>query len=92
MSPFAKQLQISSWITTINDPSVRPDMKFILLDQALAQGYSGSPVFAERPTGTLVLGESYRPPVLLIGIMSGAMSDQTGGKLTGLPIHLHADE
>ena len=82
LSPFAKQSQIASWMTTIKDPNIRPDLKFILLDQALAQGYSGSPVFAELPTGPLVIGRRYKPPVRLIGILSGAMYDQTGGKLS----------
>ncbi len=87
LSPIAKEAKIASRLTSIDDPSIPRDLHFYLLDQALSQGYSGSPVFyAEDIKSSLrVAGE---PPAKvgeklhLIGVQSMALSDKTGGKIS----------
>lgn len=80
LSPIAKEAKIASRVISINDPNVSPDLRFILLDQALAQGYSGSPVFyiEDIMSGSIKVEEKLH----LIGIVSEASSDQTGGKIS----------
>lgn len=82
LSPIAKTTEIASWRTTILDPKVPPDVEFILLDDALAGGYSGAPVFVS-PGFQMIGGEPYVVKVpRLIGIQSLVISDQTGGKIS----------
>lgn len=86
INPIAKKSQIASDVTTIDLPEVDPNLKFYLLDQALAQGYSGSPIFIseEIPSGVSV-GNRPLPAgekITLIGILSGGLSDATGGKIS----------
>ncbi len=33
LSPLSKKAEIASWITTIDDPDINPNLKFILLDE-----------------------------------------------------------
>lgn len=80
ISPIAQQAHIASWITTVNRPTIPKELKFILLDQALAQGYSGAPVFVNAPTTNILIGTPY--PLVFIGIVSSVVPDQTGGKLS----------
>lgn len=86
ISPIAKKTQIASNITTIDLPEISPSLKFYLLDQALAQGYSGSPVFCLEsiPSGVFVGDRpiSAGEKVTLIGILSAGLSDATGGKIS----------
>lgn len=86
ISPIAKKTQIASNITTIDLPEISPSLKFYLLDQALAQGYSGSPVFCleDIPAGVFVGDRpiSAGEKVTLIGILSAGLSDATGGKIS----------
>lgn len=86
-SPIAKKVEIGSDITTVDLPVVNPKLRFYLLDQDVAQGYSGSPVFCTEdiPSGMYV-GDS---PVLvadkkmtLIGVISFGLSDVSGGKIS----------
>lgn len=81
LSPILKKAEIASWITTIDNPKLLPDLKFILLDEDLASGYSGAPVFIspELQTQNNKLGVS-QPK--LIGILCGVISDKTGGKIS----------
>ena len=79
--PVAKTMHVASWMTSLPEPSISPALKFILVDEPIAQGYSGAPVFAELPSQTLVLDPTYEPPVGLIGIAQGTESDVSGGKL-----------
>src|SRR5262249_5033522 len=74
-SPIAKQAQIASWMTTVDTPIVSRELKLILLDQALAQGYSGAPVFVEKPTGVIHIGSGDPPPLSLVGIVSAQIGD-----------------
>lgn len=86
INPIAKKSQIASNVTTIDLPEVDPNLKFYLLDQALAQGYSGSPIFIseEIPSGVSVGNRplSAGEKITLIGILSGGLSDATGGKIS----------
>ncbi|MBO1225486.1 MAG: trypsin-like peptidase domain-containing protein [Candidatus Scalindua sediminis] len=86
ISPIAKKTQIASNITTIEHPNISPELKFYLLDQALAQGYSGSPVFcAEELSSGIFAGKHPIPAgekITLTGILSGGLSDATGGKIS----------
>ena len=84
ISPIAKKTQIASNVTTL--PEIDPNLRFYLLDQALAQGYSGSPIFVSEdiPSGIsvgnrpILAGEK----ITLIGILSAGLSDATGGKIS----------
>ena len=86
ISPIAKKAQLASNITSLDIPNLNPNLKFYLIDQAIAQGYSGSPVYyaEEMPSGISVgkrvvtAGEA----ISLIGIVSGSLSDMTGGKIS----------
>lgn len=80
---IAKTTRIASWMVRLGDlnPSERPDMDYILIDDPISQGYSGSPIFAETPTTSLIFGPEYSPPVNLIGIASKTLSDVSGGKI-----------
>lgn len=67
-------------------PNLNPKLKFYLIDQAIAQGYSGAPVYYAEgiPSGiyskgrALLAGET----TLIIGLVSGSLSDRTGGKIS----------
>jgi hypothetical protein len=86
LSPIAKGTQIASRATSIDFPDIAPDLHFILLDQALAQGYSGAPVFytEDIPSGVMIGNQPMKGGEKLhfIGILSGSISDKTGGKIS----------
>ncbi len=88
ISPVAKKTHVASNVTSLSDPKIDPTLKWLLLDEALAQGYSGAPVFcieeihskAKVGTWPLKAGEK----IHLIGIQSLALKDATGGKLSSI--------
>ncbi len=91
LEPVAKKAQVASGITHIRiSQDISPDLKFILLDQALAQGYSGAPIFymedvmASNITagGKPVLKVDENPRI--IGICSIILRDESGGKIAGI--------
>lgn len=86
LSPIAKGTQIASRMTSIDVPSISPDIHFILLDQALAQGYSGAPVFYTEDimSGVMIANQPMKggERLHLIGIQSSVIPDQTGGKIS----------
>lgn len=82
LSPISKKAEIASWITTIDNPGIKPTSKFILLDEALAQGFSGAPVFVSPEPQMINNGLTIGTPIKLIGIQSMAISDKTGGKIS----------
>lgn len=86
LSPIAKGTQIASRATSIDFPDIASDLHFILLDQALAQGYSGAPVFytEDIPSGVMIGNQPRKGGEKLhfIGILSGSISDKTGGKIS----------
>lgn len=87
LNPVAKEARIASREIMIDDTGAR----YILLDQALSQGYSGAPVFyvEDIMSGVTIGNQPMKggENLYLIGIQSGAVSDQTGGKLsTVIPI------
>ncbi len=85
ISPISKKAQVASNITTLEHPNFNPELKYYLLDQALAQGYSGAPIFCveELPTGLKIAGQNFtQKKIVLMGILSGALSDATGGKFS----------
>ncbi len=86
LSPLAKETQIASRITSIDNPNVSPELRFLLLDEALAQGYSGAPVFyiEDLPSGVIIAGQRMKGGEKLhfAGIVSATLSDKTGGKIT----------
>jgi S1-C subfamily serine protease len=84
LSPLSKKAEIASWITTIDDPDINPNLKFILLDEDLAKGYSGAPVFiSPEPLVTNSSGRlGSHSRLRLIGILSANISDNTGGKIS----------
>lgn len=83
LSPVAKRTEVASWLTTIESPQISADLKFILLDDDLAQGYSGAPVFIspepQMIDNTFSIGGV---EANLLGIQSMTISDQTGGKIS----------
>lgn len=86
LSPLAKKTQIASRITSVDIPIISPELQFILLDQALAQGYSGAPVFyfEEVMSNLLIAGQRMKRGEKLhfVGILSMGLSDKTGGKIS----------
>lgn len=86
LSPIAKGTQIASRLTSIDFPGISPDLQFILLDQALAQGYSGAPVFyaEDIQSGVMIGGQRMKGGEKLhfVGILSASVSDKTGGKIS----------
>ena len=83
LSPLVKKAEIASSITEIDHPLLSPDEKFVILDEDLAQGFSGAPVFVspepQMSDKGLVLGGTLPQ---LIGIQSRTISDSTGGKIS----------
>ena len=81
LSPIAKGAKVASWFTSIDRPNIDKELVFILLDEDLASGYSGAPVFTSpnpRFQGNaLVSGDAK-----LLGLQSMTMSDKTGGKIS----------
>ncbi len=81
LSPLSKKAEISSSLTSVAIPGVAPNLLFVLLDQDLAQGYSGAPIFVSPETqfqGNAIVRE--KPE--LIGLQSMTISDTTGGKIS----------
>jgi hypothetical protein len=75
LSPIAKECRIASLKQDLSGPAengMNISGSFILLDQALAQGYSGAPIYACPAPNTLCL----------LGLMSSVNSDATGGKVS----------
>lgn len=81
LSPLSKKAETASSLTSISNSELSPNLLFILLDQDLAQGYSGAPVFISPELGFVGQSIVSRKPKL-IGIQSSTMSDQTGGKIS----------
>jgi S1-C subfamily serine protease len=90
LNPIAKKAQVGSTITSLEALNVRRDLKFLLLDQALAQGYSGAPVFyvEDLLVPDIRLGD--KPfikggeRIHLIGILAAQISDDKGGKISAV--------
>jgi len=87
LTPIAKKAQIASAVTSLEALDIKyRGIKFVLLDQALAQGYSGAPVFfieevmASNVTPPIKVGER----VHLAGIASLQIGDQSGGKIAAI--------
>jgi S1-C subfamily serine protease len=74
LEPVAKRCQVSAPRITLDGNTNSPSC--ILLDEALAQGYSGAPVFIDIPPG--VMQHNFR----LVGLMSAVKSDMSGGKVS----------
>ncbi len=86
LEPLAKKVQTASGITSFENQYLRSDLKLIFLDQAVAQGFSGSPVFYIED----IMSSNSRPPIKvgeqvnIIGVVSVGLSDVSGGKLSGI--------
>jgi hypothetical protein len=81
LSPLLKKAEIASWLTSIDRPGLDKELVFILLDEDLASGYSGAPVFTSpgaRFQGSAIVAGGAK----LIGIQSMTMSDKTVGKIS----------
>ena len=75
LSPIAKECKIASLTQNIMgraDNGLPVSGRFILLDQALAQGYSGAPIYVCPTPNSLSL----------LGLMSSVNTDATGGKIS----------
>ncbi|MFH0953058.1 MAG: S1C family serine protease [Verrucomicrobiota bacterium] len=86
LSPLAKETRIASRLTSVDNPNVSSELLFILLDQALAQGYSGAPVFYTEDimSNVSIAGQRMKggEELHFVGILSGGLSDATGGKIS----------
>jgi hypothetical protein len=86
LEPLAKKVQTASGITSFENQYLRSDFKLIFLDQDVAQGFSGSPVFYIED----IMSSNTKPPIKLgeqvkiIGVVSIGLSDDSGGKLSGI--------
>jgi S1-C subfamily serine protease len=74
LEPVAKRCQISAPSITLDANTNTPP--YLLLDQALAQGYSGSPLYLDIPP--MSMKHNFR----LLGVMSAVRSDISGGKVS----------
>ena len=86
LSPLAKKTQIASKITSVNILNVPPETKYVFLDEALSQGYSGAPVFYYQAVASGIAFGG-KPMMIdgnirLLGVQSGDIPDDTGGKLS----------
>jgi len=86
LSPVAKEAKMASKLTSIDNLNISIDLHFYLLDQALSQGYSGSPVFyiEDIMSGVMIGNQPMKggETLHLLGVQSGSLSDQTGGKIS----------
>ncbi len=81
LSPLSKKAETASSFTSISNTDLPPNLLFILLDQDLAQGYSGAPVFTSpdiKIEGNMIKTAKAK----LIGVQSSVLSDKTGGKIS----------
>jgi hypothetical protein len=78
ISPIATECQTSSWTTTV--PNEKPALQFILLDKALAQGYSGAPIITREKILDVPGFHAGGGPVFLLGICRSQIGDVLGGK------------
>lgn len=69
LKPVATKLETASDLIPI--PAINPSMNFLLLDHALAQGYSGAPIF-------LLFNDNF----YLVGVVSAQLPDNLGGKMS----------
>jgi S1-C subfamily serine protease len=74
LEPVAKRCHISAPKITLDGNTNSP--AYILLDEALAQGYSGAPVYTDIPP--MAMQHNFR----LVGLMSAVKSDVSGGKVS----------
>lgn len=81
LSPLSKKAETASSFTSISNTDLSPNLLFILLDQDLAQGYSGAPIFTS-PDIKLKGNTISTSKAKLIGVQSSTISDKTGGKLS----------
>lgn len=75
LNPIAKECKIASLkqeLSGRSDSGLPISGTFILLDQALAQGYSGAPIYSCPAQNKLCL----------LGLMSSVNTDATGGKIS----------
>ncbi len=90
LSPVAKEAKVASKLTSISNLNIPKDVYFYLLDQALSQGYNGSPVFYSEDIMSDAITMDNRPllktgeKIHLLGVQSLAISDQTGGKISAV--------
>jgi len=90
LNPIAKKAQVGSTITSLEALNVRRDLRFLLLDQALAQGYSGAPVFYIEDLLIPDIKMGDKPfikggeRIHLIGICTAQISDDKGGKISAV--------
>lgn len=92
LSPIAKKARVASEPINVKYGERDPEevrrflrnVKLILLDEALSQGYSGAPVFCIMDVMTSNTRPSFKvgERFMLCGIQSLAISDKTGGKLS----------
>jgi S1-C subfamily serine protease len=78
ISPIATECKTSSWATTV--PNENPNLEFILLDKALAQGYSGAPIITRENIIDVPGFHAGGGPVFIIGICRSELGDILGGK------------
>ena len=89
INPIAKKVQTASGYLSIhNQPQIDPNLKYLLLDQALSQGYSGSPVLLIEDVMSEVMKVGDKPVlkvgeiVSLVGVLSAQLGDVAGGKIS----------
>ena len=78
LTPIATACETSCWTTTL--PGERPELEFLLLDKALAQGYSGAPILTRQQVLDVPGFHAGGGPVLVIGICHSELFDAFGGK------------
>lgn len=75
---IATECKTSSWLTAV--PTEDPSLEFLLLDKALAQGYSGAPIFSYSPGFSGPSAFLPGKPPVLVGLYRAQRADAAVGK------------
>ena len=87
-SPISRESKPASGLLSIERPDTKTMAIFFLLDNATIGGFSGAPLFLiaspfASSTGALVMPSSGTPPSC-VGLITGTISDETGGKMAAV--------
>lgn len=79
--PITQKYQRVSEMIEAKSDYFPQDAKYYLLDRPAIDGYSGAPLFNVPGVYNIVGGFNYVKNFLLVGVVAGTISDNTGGKL-----------
>jgi hypothetical protein len=89
-SPLTVEAKAASGLLRVKQPSANTEATFFVLDKPSIGGYSGAPVFlmpwpyADSAMLSMIDSASPEARPKCVGIVSGTISDDTGGKLAAI--------